>query len=114
MWVKDADKQADARLLTPADLRDLALAVEERLASFPGHLPLGVFLTKNPEIFESALRNLTPSLNAAFRGSFAAMIPATPIEFVRLVRSFSGYGKNVLSSGTLIEEEAFGWKRKSR
>jgi hypothetical protein len=37
MWVKDADKLSDARLLTPADLRDLALAVEERLASFPGH-----------------------------------------------------------------------------
>jgi len=96
----------DARLLTPVGHRDLASAVQEMLATFPGHLPLGVFLTKNPEIFESALRNLTPSLNAAFRGCFAAMIPATPIEFVRLVRSFSGYGKIVLSSGTLIEEES--------
>jgi len=34
------------------------------------------------------------------------MVPATPIEFVRLVRSFSGYGKCVLFSGTLIEEES--------
>jgi hypothetical protein len=106
MWVKDPGMFEDARLLTPVGHRNLASAVQEMLATFPGHLPLGVFLTKNPEIFESALRNLTPSLNAAFRGCFAAMIPATPIEFVRLVRSFSGYGKIVLSSGTLIEEES--------
>ena len=106
MWVKDPGMFEDARLLTPVGHRNLASAVQEMLATFPGHLPLGLFLTKNPEIFESALRNLTPSLNAAFRGCFAAMIPATPIEFVRLVRSFSGYGKIVLSSGTLIEEES--------
>jgi hypothetical protein len=106
MWVKNLDLHEDARSLTPAEHRDFALAVQARLATFPGPLPLGVFLTQNPEIFESALRNLKPSLSAAFRGCFAAMIPATPIEFVRLVRSLSGFGKIVLSTGTLIEEES--------
>ena len=98
----------DARSLTPVGHRDLASAVQEMLATFPGHLPLGVFLTKNPEIFESALRNLTPSLNAAFRGCFAAMIPATPIEFVRLVRSFSGYGK-LFSLLVLLSKKKASW-----
>ena len=36
----------DAHLLTPISHRDLASAVEESLATFPVHLPLGVFLAQ--------------------------------------------------------------------
>jgi hypothetical protein len=89
MWVKNPDKLEDALLLTPGAQRDLALAVEGRLASFTGHLPLGVFLGQNPDIFESTILDLRPLLDLAFRACFAGFIPKTSEEFVRLVRSFS-------------------------